>query len=143
MDPNRGVTPESRSRGHEERDIGLRGPLLFGLILAVGLVISFSVTRVIFHDFAARADRAQKPGHALAGEAGTARAPEPRLQMNPAADFQEIRAEEESVLNTYGWVDKDKGEARIPIVRAMELLAIESLPHRSVDETNAPGEAVE
>jgi hypothetical protein len=143
MDPNKGVTPESRARGHEERDIRMGGPLLFGLILAVGLVISYGVTRWLFHEFVARADRVQQPGHALAGGAGVARPPEPRLQMNPVADFREIREGEERVLNSYGWVDKDAGVARIPIDRAIELLAEQKLPSRDQAGAESGGEVAE
>jgi hypothetical protein len=32
-----------------------------------------------------------------------------------------VREEAEKALNTYGWIDKNKGVARIPISRAMEL----------------------
>jgi hypothetical protein len=33
-----------------------------------------------------------------------------------------VREDEEKALNTYAWVDKSKGVARIPISRAMELM---------------------
>lgn len=37
--------------------------------------------------------------------------------------LKELHASEQEELNTYGWVDKDKGTVRIPIERAMELVA--------------------
>jgi len=46
--------------------------------------------------------------------------PKPRLQ---ADDVQEMRDQlygEESRLQSYGWVDQDSGQARIPVTRAME-----------------------
>jgi hypothetical protein len=40
--------------------------------------------------------------------------------------LRDLRAQEEAVLNSYGWVDPEKKVARIPIERAMELLAQEA-----------------
>jgi hypothetical protein len=53
--------------------------------------------------------------------------PEPRLQPNPPLELKEFRAGEDAVLNTYGWVDPEKGIVRIPVSRAMELVAKEGL----------------
>lgn len=40
--------------------------------------------------------------------------------------LQELHAREEMELNSYGWVDQENGVVRIPIDRAIELLANES-----------------
>jgi hypothetical protein len=37
--------------------------------------------------------------------------------------MQELRAAETQILTSYGWVDQGAGVARIPIARAMEILA--------------------
>ena len=50
----------------------------------------------------------------------------PKLQVSPPADLQKFRAQEDVELNTYGWIDKQRGIARIPIERAMEILAGET-----------------
>lgn len=44
---------------------------------------------------------------------------------SPAQKIAEVRAEGRKALTTYGWVDKAKGVARIPIDRAMERTAVE------------------
>jgi hypothetical protein len=54
--------------------------------------------------------------------------PEPRLQPKPALDMQQMRAAEERTLHQYGWVDPDKGIVRIPIDRAMDIIAKKGLP---------------
>ncbi|HUI55604.1 MAG TPA: hypothetical protein VLY04_11570 [Bryobacteraceae bacterium] len=56
--------------------------------------------------------------------------PQPQLQKTPVPDLAAIRAAEEQVLNTYGWVDHSKGVVRIPIARAIELLSAHPLPSR-------------
>ena len=52
----------------------------------------------------------------------TAIPPQPRLQSRPAVDLAAERAREQALLDSYGWVDRDAGVARIPVERAMELL---------------------
>ena len=55
-------------------------------------------------------------------------APAPRLQMRPDLDLQAVRAQEDRILTTYGWVDKSRGVVRIPIDEAMRLVAAQGLP---------------
>ena len=47
----------------------------------------------------------------------------PRLQPHPHRDLARQRAREQGNLAGYAWVDRTNGIARIPIARAMELLA--------------------
>ncbi len=54
--------------------------------------------------------------------------PEPRLQVHPAIDLEQFHAEEDSVLTTYGWVDKGSGMVRIPVESAMVMVARSGLP---------------
>src|SRR5690348_15793468 len=49
--------------------------------------------------------------------------PEPRLQLDPPEGLAQFRAEQEKRLNTYYWVDRDKGLVRIPISQAMKEVA--------------------
>ena len=54
--------------------------------------------------------------------------PGPRLQTNPASDLGRFRAEEGRRLNTYYWVDQQKGIVHIPIEQAMKKLANTGIP---------------
>jgi hypothetical protein len=47
--------------------------------------------------------------------------PEPRLQISPQGDLEELRRQEDEILSTYRWIDRDNGTVRIPINRAMQL----------------------
>ena len=47
--------------------------------------------------------------------------PAPRIEEHPAIEMQELHAQEDKILSTYGWTDKKAGVVRIPIDRAMEL----------------------
>jgi hypothetical protein len=43
---------------------------------------------------------------------------------------QEVRAKEDPFLYQYGWVDKSKGIAHIPVSRAIDIVAQQPLPSR-------------
>ena len=57
--------------------------------------------------------------------------PKPRLQRDDVDEMRDQLYGEEGRLQSYGWVDQDSGEARIPVARAMELIAERGLPVRS------------
>ena len=51
-------------------------------------------------------------------------APIPQGALTPAERYQrlsEMRAKEAKQINSYGWVDQQKGVVQLPIDRAMEL----------------------
>jgi hypothetical protein len=48
--------------------------------------------------------------------------PEPKLQISPSLDWQSMVRQETETLESYGWVDRNTGMARIPIERAMEIM---------------------
>jgi len=52
--------------------------------------------------------------------------PTPRLQTDDG--YQEMHAREDLLLENYSWADQSKGTVRIPIERAMELIAERGLP---------------
>lgn len=54
--------------------------------------------------------------------------PAPRLQVRPRIDLDRLRSYERGRLDVYGWTDRDHTAVRIPIARAMELLAARGLP---------------
>jgi len=61
--------------------------------------------------------------------------PEPRLQRYPARDMRDMRADEDRILNQYAWIDPDKGIVRIPVDRAMDLIAQRGLPAAPAGKT--------
>jgi hypothetical protein len=52
----------------------------------------------------------------------------PRLQTDPAGDLRAFRQSEDARLSGFGWVDRDKGIVRMPIERAMGLIAERGMP---------------
>ena len=49
--------------------------------------------------------------------------PEPALQKKPQDDLKRFELEQRMALSGYGWVDRAKGIARIPIEEAMRIVA--------------------
>jgi hypothetical protein len=92
------------------------------VILASALLLG------LFQLLARQERRHDPPPPPLAQEAGRL-PPAPRLQSTPLQDLEELRAEEEKELTSYGWVDEKAGIARIPIDEAIKIVAARGLPH--------------
>lgn len=54
--------------------------------------------------------------------------PKPVLEHSEMQQFNDVLEKQDQTLASYDWVDKDKGIVRIPIDKAMELLAQRGLP---------------
>jgi hypothetical protein len=124
LEPERIDNPEVE---HEHSDVNVRAIVSF----AVALVVAAAVLQLALYGMlrlmewnAARNDPARHP----LATTQTQAPPEPRLQPDPVHDLEKMRAAEEERLNSYGWVDKEKGVAHIPIGQAMELVVRRGLP---------------
>ena len=56
--------------------------------------------------------------------------PQPRLETDERGQIRRFRLSEEQRLHSYDWVDQNAGIVRIPIDRAMDLIAERGLPTR-------------
>src|SRR5207302_11164026 len=54
--------------------------------------------------------------------------PQPRLEDDERTELNDFRYQQDETLASYGWVDQSGGVARIPIDRAMQLIAQRGLP---------------
>lgn len=52
----------------------------------------------------------------------------PALQEDPYKDLERLRESERQTLNSYGWVDREKGIVRVPIEEAMKRVLEKGLP---------------
>jgi hypothetical protein len=118
-----------QSAKHELSDVpvGIMAYVVVGLALLTlgGMGVSWWYLRAVEKEEKA-AERPLPPLAATLPEAP----PEPRLQITPAADLATVRVREDALLNSYGWVDAKSGLVRIPIDRAIEVLAERGLPTR-------------
>jgi hypothetical protein len=113
----------SEARGHEERDISLRAVVIGGAGIAALVVVAVFGMRLLFDFYLAREIRRSPAANPLAVAEGKRLPPEPRLLPEPIEQLRILRTEEDATLGTYGWVDRPGGVVRIPIERAMELVA--------------------
>lgn len=64
------------------------------------------------------------------------RFPTPRLQTDDGnEEIAEMHAREDLLLDYYSWVDRSSGKVRIPISRAMQLIAQHGLPVAADEQT--------
>jgi hypothetical protein len=137
--------------GYEHQDLGAQGVFAFLISLIVGGVVVYFVIGGVYHFMAAR-QRSQQPSPGplvKQGETDTRMVssgeimtfPPPRLERNEQIEIKDFRLQEEQTLNSYGWVDEKAGVVRIPIERAMQLLAQRGLPTAPKAGT-APSSAV-
>jgi hypothetical protein len=112
--------------GHETGDVNVWAVGKFAIALIAIVALSLSLLVGLFKYFQTR-DQAkpvvetQNPNQLF---------PEPRLQRTPIPDLKTVHAEEDRILNGYGWVDPQRGVVRIPIDVAIDVLARKGLPSR-------------
>src|SRR5579872_2714746 len=105
--------------GHEESDASIAAIVWTGAALAVAVAMVCLIVYTAFWYLADHPLSAPRPNPMAAS--GDQVPPAPRLEDHPAIEVHELHSEEDKILTTYGWTDKQKGVVRIPIDRAMEL----------------------
>ncbi|UCE02920.1 MAG: hypothetical protein JSW67_01620 [Candidatus Latescibacterota bacterium] len=130
--PERKPAPDARPPGEGpfDREIGVRGIVGFSIGLAVVIVLSGVAMWVMFRAFEAEERQRESPPSPLLAEGEAPPPPEPRLQTTPEQDLAAMRAEEQALLHSYGWIDESAGIARIPLERSMQLLLQKGVPTR-------------
>ncbi len=123
MEPEKPTTPPAS--GPENSDANVRDVIFSGLGLAIATFVICLLMLGLFRYLAG--SRESTPANPLAGSQIP---PEPRLEVQPWEQLKQLRAHEDQVLNSYGWVDKDKGIVHIPIDRAIDIVAQQGLPTR-------------
>jgi|SRR5580658_1642034 hypothetical protein len=128
--------------GYERSDIGAGAVLYFLLGLLVAGLLTYFVVDGLYHYLDKRSEAEQAPVNPLVtnAPADTRRIasdypqntfPNPKLEEDERGQLNGIRLKEEETLSTYDWIDKNAGTVRIPIDRAMDLIAQRGLPVRA------------
>jgi hypothetical protein len=137
------------SAGYEQTDVKVTGIVVFltalAIFVAVSGVLSYGIGKVIN----ARMNKEDGPNSKWTKTADvrqlgnlpsspelqnkvaeiTKSFPTPRLQTDDGnQDVTDLHAREDLLLDNYSWVDQSQGKVRIPIERAMELIAQKGLP---------------
>lgn len=126
--PDPGIAP---SGAYEPSDLNPRWIVMFGIGILVAIALAVLITALIIYYRATQYTKREVPLPRLAKEREIN--PQPRLDVDAPSQLREMRAGEDAMLSSYGWADKDAGVVRIPIDRAMEILASQGLPARKAE----------
>jgi hypothetical protein len=113
--------------GHEVSDVDVRAVSKFGIGLTFGVIIVTFLMWFLFDHFAKSEAARMKQPEVMEAANPRKEPPEPRLEKTPVLDLEKFRAAEEEKVNSYGWVDPAKGVVRIPVSRALDIVAKEGL----------------
>ena len=114
---------------YEKRDINERSSFWFGFWILVVMVVVAFLMKPLYELLSRRETAAQAPAaYVLPTEPGALEPSGPRLQVTPELELGAFRAQEDAILESYAWVDKERGIVRIPVAEAMRLVAERGLP---------------
>jgi len=119
------ANPKATSLGYETEDISARlvARILAGF--AGTAIVSVALLFLMIHFFRTT-DTAHRPA-LTAQQSVDVVPPGPRLQRDPYRELHDEQGQEEAKIQGYAWADPDHKLARIPIDRAMALVAGRSL----------------
>ena len=116
--------------GHEQSEVSVKLIVVSLAFLAVSTFLVLGLVVGIFRYFyasysTAEATRLSQP----------VIPPKPRIEVAPYEELQQLRAKEDHILNSYAWVGQQGGAIRVPIDKAIDLLAAKGLPsHNYLDD---------
>lgn len=107
-----------------------------GLLALTAFAMILMVRMTLFFERDSRDERDRDAGERAAPTTAAEIPPPPRVQPNQQLQLQRQTTEKLQILTSYGWVDEAEGIARIPIERAMDLVA-----ERGLDPWTSTGAA--
>jgi hypothetical protein len=128
----RPVAPLSRWPAYESRDASARAIALVGIAFLVTLSVVVVVATLLFFAFTGTGPQLQipPPGPAISASPPAPLPPPPRVETEPGQVLSAEQPRDELILHSYAWADQSHGVVRIPIDRAMTLIAARGLPTR-------------
>ena len=129
---------QSESKAYETRDVKLRPLVVFIAGLPIVGIVRLPVVSLmligLFGGQAAREDAQVAPSSCLEARAAfrarNACRPSRASRRTRPPTWMRSAAQEDAILTTYGWVDRQAGVVRIPIDVAMQQVLEEGLPVR-------------
>ena len=128
--------PPDPADGHERTDVAAK-PILYFLIglVVFGGVVQASMS-LLMTGYVAQDTQAPEPPKNIMRDTGSTDVAAP-LQQNTTGDMVRMYREEDQVLSTYH-VDPTTKAIRIPLDRAVEVIAKKGLPHRDKAPPGTP-----
>jgi hypothetical protein len=119
--------PERDAEGYEQSDVRAKwigGVVAFLIIGAITIHFILGFQLRIFGKSSPTRDAWSRASYTIRRQIPTNA---PRLQLSAPADLADFRFREDADLNSYGWINKPQGIARIPIQQAMNLIVERNL----------------
>jgi hypothetical protein len=117
-------TPEQL--GHEPSEPGMF-PIVLSMVGFLGItMLGLAVVAFVLTRFSASRERNLANPAVRSTESPPSSVPP--LSAHLAEDLEQLRARERQLLTQYKWIDEKEGIARIPIERAIEILAARVKP---------------
>ena len=107
--------------GYERTDAAI-GPTLRAGVYLLGAMFLVSFVVVPLYRLYARREAAAQPERATVLTASPPPGAFPRLVESEPRALAEFRAREDLLLGSYGWIDRDRGLARMPIEEAVRIV---------------------
>jgi hypothetical protein len=106
----------------EKTDVDAGALLKSGFIIVMVTIATVFFLYWLYFVFVRQEAARQPPPPILKPAAGVLSPPPPLLQTGPTLDLTSFREQEDRILGSYAWVDKEKGVVRIPVEEAMRIL---------------------
>lgn len=125
--PNNDINDVTKNPGvsYEPEDMNVRSLTFFGVGLLAAIIVAMVFIAGLVWSLERRTNVVQTDQPAAAQPMP----PEPRIMPNPidqmpAEDqlLKALQSQEEFILDSYDWVNREEGVVRIPITRAMEIM---------------------
>jgi hypothetical protein len=147
--PSHGPDEIDASQGYEQTDVRVTGIVVFlaclGVFVVVTTVLCWGIGKVINAgmnkedgpdskwtktvDIRQLGDLPNNPAMQKKVAELAQSFPTPRLQLDDGnQELADLHGREDLLLDNYSWADRSQGKVRIPIDRAMELIAERGLP---------------
>jgi len=136
---------EHREESFEQQDLSVTGIFYFMAGLTVVIALVCGIAAGIFKFLETSDKKREAPVNPMAMKTGVdprsmpfptiqvkidETFPKPVLEHSERLQFENLAREQDRILASYDWVDQKNGIARIPIDKAMDLLAQRGLPVR-------------
>jgi hypothetical protein len=129
-----GPLGQSVEVGHETRDLNTCGIAAIGCLFLISMAVILAIATGVLSLLSGQLPQLAYPPTGLSNAPAPTLPPQPQLEAVPGQSLEQLRAQEDKLLSTYGWIDKSAGVVRIPITRAMDIIAQKGLPARSPSE---------
>lgn len=131
------MNPQGHQRNvdaaHEQKDADVISLFMVAGLLLLVIALCLLICWAVLHFF--NRERYVEQGRPRASGTQVATFPSPRLLVHSGRERKKLETAERTQMESYGWVDRRAGVARIPVTRAMQLIIERGLPEVGAGQT--------